>query len=169
MMFTTKNDLPEKTREDVTNLLQKRLADSIDLMQQAKHAHWNVKGMNFIALHELFDKIHEGVEECGDLLAERITQLGGIAEGTCKIVARISSLPDYPMAITEGRDHAEALSNSLAAFGKSIRQAIEQTTKWNDAGTADILTEISRAADKNLWFVEAHLSAGKQKAIEEVA
>ena len=155
-MFQTKNSLPEKIRQNAINLLQSRVAEGIDLIQQAKHAHWNVKGPNFIALHELFDKVHEEVESSVDLLAERIAQFGGIAEGTCKAAAKRSELPDYPLTTTEGDEHVEALSRSLASFGESIREGIEQATQWKDAGTADILTEVSRTIDKNLWFVEAH-------------
>ena len=105
----------------------------------------------------MFDKTHEGVESCADLIAERIAQLGGVTEGTCKVVAKNSSLPDYPLSIIKAQDHIEHLSDSLATFGKLLRQNIEQITQWKDAGTADILTEISRSIDKNLWFVESNL------------
>jgi starvation-inducible DNA-binding protein len=76
-MFDTRNDLPANTRTKVIELLNARLADAIDLGAQTKHAHWNVKGPNFIALHELFDKVAESVEEHIDTLAERVTALGG--------------------------------------------------------------------------------------------
>src|SRR5262249_28661902 len=69
MMHKTKNDLPEKVRTQVVGLLQERLADCIDLAQQAKQAHWNVKGPSFIALHELFDKVYEHAQEHTDLIA----------------------------------------------------------------------------------------------------
>src|SRR5271165_7559220 len=95
-MFDTKNDLAKATRVKVVELLNARLADSIDLQTQIKHAHWNVKGPNFIALHELFDKINEQVEEYVDEIAERAVQLGGVAEGTARVVARRSSLAEYP-------------------------------------------------------------------------
>jgi len=76
-MFDTKNDLPVNTRTKVIDLLNARLADAIDLGAQTKHAHWNVKGPNFIALHELFDKVAEHVEDYVDTIAERVTSLGG--------------------------------------------------------------------------------------------
>lgn len=155
-MYKTKNDLPEKTREQVVSLLQKRLADSIDLLCQTKQAHWNVKGANFIALHELFDKIYDGVGEYVDSIAERIVQLGGTAEGTVRVVAKNSSLKEYPLTISAGHDHVEALSTVLSNYGKEIRSAIDHATECKDADTADLFTEISRENDKWLWFVEAH-------------
>lgn len=156
-MNKTKNDLPEKTRAAVVKILNVRLADSVDLMHQAKQAHWNVKGPAFIALHKLFDEIVDAAEEYMDLMAERVVQLGGTAEGTVRTAAQRSTLGEYPLQITAERDHAEALSSALAAFGKSVRQAIGKADELGDQDTADIFTEISRGTDKYLWFVEAHL------------
>jgi starvation-inducible DNA-binding protein len=156
-MFKTKNDLPEGTRVKMIELLNARLADCIDLQTQSKQAHWNVKGPHFIALHELFDKINEEVEDYVDEIAERAVQLGGVAEGTARMAARRSSLSEYPANAVDGRSHVEALSSALAAFGKSARQAIDQCDELDDLDTADLFTEVSRGIDKWLWFVEAHL------------
>ena len=158
-MFKTKNDLPEAARVKAVELLNARLADCIDLQTQCKQAHWNVKGPNFIALHELFDKINEEVEDYVDDIAERAVSLGGVAEGTARMVAKRSSLAEYPASAADGRSHVEALSSALAAFGKLARKAIDQANELNDLDTADLFTEISRGIDKWLWFVEAHLQA----------
>jgi len=155
-MYATKNDLPEATRLEVIGLLNQRLADCIDLQTQCKHAHWNVKGPAFIALHKLFDEINGDVEAYVDLIAERIVQLGGIAEGTIGAVEGRSSLMDYPLALSTGGEHVAALSDALATFGRTVRVGIEEMNELEDAGSADILTEISRGVDKWLWFVEAH-------------
>ena len=155
-LFPTKNDLPAATRARVAELLNARLADCIDLQTQCKQAHWNVKGPSFIALHKLFDDINEDVEEYVDLLAERVVQLGGVAEGTARMVAARTTLEDYPL-VTGGEAHVDALSSALAAFGGVTRKAIDQVDELDDADTVDILTEISRGVDKWLWFVEAHL------------
>lgn len=158
-MFKTKNDLSETIRTKVAELLNARLADAVDLQTQIKHAHWNVKGPNFIALHELFDKIHGDVLNYVDELAERAVQLGGVAEGTARAAAKKSSLSEYPAQAVDGRSHVEAVSSVLAAFGKSARQAIGETNDLGDLDTADLFTEISRGTDQWLWFVEAHLQA----------
>ena len=160
-MFKTKNDLSEATRVKAIELLNARLADCKDLQTQIKQAHWNVKGPHFIALHELFDKINDDVEEYVDEIAERAVQLGGVAEGTARVVAKRSSLPEYPLNAADGHSHVEALSSALAAFGKSARQAIEQANELGDLDTADLFTEVSRGVDKWLWFVEAHLQADR--------
>jgi starvation-inducible DNA-binding protein len=159
VQFATKNDLPEKARTALIELLNQRLAGAIDLQLQGKQAHWNVKGPSFIALHELFDKVVDHASEAADLIAERVVQLGGVAEGTIRSVAQTSELEAYPLDIATGADHVAALSGALAAFGSRVREAIDETAKLGDAGTADIFTEISRGTDKLLWFVEAHAQA----------
>src|SRR5207253_2105759 len=128
-MYPTKNDLSEGTRREMIELCNARLADAIDLQTQTKQAHWNVKGPHFIALHELFDKVNEDVEEYVDLIAERAVQLGGVAAGTARSVAKRSTLPEYPVEGYAGRQHVDALSSALAAFGKLARSAIEETAR----------------------------------------
>ena len=155
-MFKTKTDLPEDIRVRAIELLNARLADAIDLATQTKHAHWNVKGPNFISLHELFDKINEAVVDYVDEIAERAVQLGGVAEGTARMAARRSALAEYPATAVGGSSHVEALSTVLAAFGKAARQAIKTANDIGDLDTADLFTEVSRGIDKWLWFVEAH-------------
>ena len=152
----TRNSLPEKTRIEIAVLLQARLADSIDLTMQAKQAHWNVKGPHFIALHELFDKVYTDTGVYVDLIAERIVQLGGIAQGTIRAAAKASTMPAYPLDISDGHKHVAELAHAIAFYGEMIRQAIELSTELGDAGTADLFTQVSRGADLNLWFVEAH-------------
>ncbi len=158
-MHNTKNDLAKEKREKVIEHLNARLADAIDLKTQAKQAHWNVKGHHFIALHELFDQVATAVEAHVDLIAERVTALGGTAMGTARVVAQKSSLSEYPLEIFDGTAHVDALSTAMADFGKRIRQNIDDADKLDDADTADLFTEVSREIDKLLWFVEAHIQA----------
>jgi starvation-inducible DNA-binding protein len=153
----TKNSLPQSIRGQSVALLNRNLASAIDLERQAKQAHWNVKGPNFIALHELFDKVAEGAEESIDLLAERVTALGGTAEGRLQAVTGQSALPSYPGDIVSGWEHVDALSTALAVFGRAVREAIDEAAQFGDADTADVFIEISRETDKQLWLVEAHL------------
>jgi starvation-inducible DNA-binding protein len=155
-LYPTKNSLPEDVRREVIPLLNQRLADCIDLEAQCKQAHWNVKGPSFIGLHELFDDIYEAVGEYVDLIAERVAQLGGIAEGTVQVVARRTSLVDYPLTLRTGAEHVAALSDALAAFGRAARLGVEEMDELEDSDSADLLTEVSRGIDKWLWFVEAH-------------
>ncbi len=158
-LYETENDIPEPRRAELATLMNQRLADAIDLQTQMKQAHWNVKGPHFIGLHKLFDDIDEAVEEYVDLLAERIVQLGGIAEGTARVAAQRSRLEEYPLDIADGNLHVEAVARALSTFGQEARKSIDLADELGDADTADIFTEISRGIDKWLWFVEAHSQA----------
>jgi starvation-inducible DNA-binding protein len=160
-MFPTKNDLPVAQRIKLVELLNARLADAIDLALQSKQAHWNVKGPGFIALHELFDATNAEVLVYVDTIAERVVQLGGVAEGGREDVAKNSSLPAYAPRSADSAAHVEAFSTALAAFGKLVREAIDKSQALGDAGTADLFTGVSRGVDKSLWFVEAHQQVNK--------
>ena len=160
-MYETENDIPEQRRSELNVLMNQRLADAVDLQMQMKQAHWNVKGPHFIGLHELFDQIDEAVEGYVDLVAERIVQLGGIAEGTARVAAERSRLEEYPLDIADGHAHVEAVSKALSTFGREVRKTIDEADELQDADTADKFTEISRGIDKWLWFVEAHSQASK--------
>ena len=160
-MYETENDISASHRSELIALMNQRLASAVDLQTQMKQARWNVKGPNFIALHELFDKVAEAVEGYVDVIAERVVQLGGIAEGTVRLAGSRTRLPEYPAVIAAGAAHVEAVARALSTFGKEARDTIDEANALDDAGTADIFTEVSRGIDKWLWFVEAHSQAAK--------
>ena len=158
-IYETENDIAQPRRSALVALMNQRLAGAVDLQTQMKQAHWNVKGPHFIGLHELFDQIYEAVESYVDLIAERIVQLGGIAEGTARSAAARSRLEEYPLAIADGHAHVEAVAKALSTFGHEACNTIDEADGLGDADAADIFTEISRGIDKWLWFVEAHSQA----------
>ena len=155
----TSIDLPEKARAALVPLLNQHLANMIDLFSQTKHAHWNVKGPGFIALHELFDDVAERVEEHCDLLAERVVTLGGTASGTTRQSAAASRLGEYDLLAVDGEDHVRALARQVAAVATAVRAGIQESAALGDPTTSDLFTEVSRALDKDLWLLEAHLQA----------
>ena len=160
-MYETENDIAKSRRVELNSLMNQRLADAVDLQMQMKQAHWNVKGPHFIGLHELFDKANEAVASYVDLIAERVVQLGGIAEGTVRAAAQRSRLAEYPLDIADGAAHVEAVARALSTFGREARNTIDLADELEDADTADLFTEVSRGIDKWLWFVEAHTQATK--------
>jgi starvation-inducible DNA-binding protein len=162
VMHPTKNDLPLAIRQDVVVLLNHTLASTADLYSQAKQAHWNVRGAHFYSYHLLFDAVASAVEPFADDLAERITALGGTANGTVRMAASHSILTEFDDGLRTGLDFVTALSQQVACYVAHLRQAIETTDNHGDADTADLYTEISRVMDKQLWFLEAHLSEAEQ-------
>ena len=153
----TLNDVPSNAKKTVIDLLNKNLAAMIDLALLTKQAHWNLKGPRFIAIHEMLDGFRTEIDGHVDTMAERIVQLGGIANGTLQGVAAASRLPAYPSDITAEDEHLKALTERYAKAATTVRDGIDQTDEAGDADTADILTGYSRALDKALWFLESHV------------
>ena len=156
-MYKTRNDIPQEMRDQLVTLLNQQLADTFDLYSQTKQAHWNVKGREFFQLHELYDKLAGDVLEYIDLIAERATALGGTAEGTARMAASTSRLPEYPTDEAGSHHSLELLSERYAGLAATTRAAIDRSTELGDADTADLFTEVSRGLDKSLWFLESHL------------
>jgi len=157
--FSRRIDIVDSSRDELVELLNARLADTFDLYSQLKQAHWNVKGSDFIQLHELYDTIAESVLEYVDTIAERATALGGLALGTARMAAAASTLDEYPADAVAGMDTVAAIADRLGVYGASARAAIEAALELDDQDTADLFIEVSRATDKHLWFVEAHQQA----------
>lgn len=155
--FETRNDLTTPVRGTMVALLNQQLADTFDLYSQVKQAHWNVKGMNFIQLHLLFDDLAGRLIGYTDSIAERATSLGGKAMGTIRIAAKQSQLPEFPTEIVTDKQVVEVLAQRYGAYASGIRTAIDTASDDGDQTTADLFTQISGTVDKDLWFLEAHL------------
>lgn len=153
----TRNDLPANSKTVVIALLNALLADSIDLALLTKQAHWNIKGPQFIALHEMIDGFRTELDGHVDTMAERVVQLGGTALGTSQVVAKTTRLPAYPTDIYASKAHLAALIDRYAKAAHAVRAGIDESDEAGDVDTADILTAYSRALDKSLWFLEAHV------------
>jgi starvation-inducible DNA-binding protein len=155
--YKTQNDLSANAKSVSIGILNARLADSIDLALLTKQAHWNIKGPQFIALHEMIDGFRTELDDHVDTMAERVVQLGGTALGTTQVVAKATTLTPYPTDIHKIKDHLAALINRYGKVANSVRKAIDDTDNAGDVDTSDLFTAYSRALDKQLWFLEAHV------------
>lgn len=151
----TRNALAAKTRKTSIALLNQALADFSDLASQFKNAHWNVRGPQFYTLHELFERLAGQVEEPIDEIAERATALGGIVGGSLRQAAVLTRLPKFPES-AQGLELVQALAQTVSVAANQIRAEIDVADEAGDAGTADLLTELSQNLDKALWLLEAH-------------
>lgn len=157
-MRQTRNNIPEESRRHIVKELNGVLAELIDLSLQLKQAHWNVRGSTFQQIHELLDSIHEDVDGYVDSVAERITSLGGRADGTVETVRSGSKLPVYPVSVTDIPGSLKAIADSIAAVDKPITHGLlERCDELGDAVTVDLLTTLSAMLQKSLWFVESNL------------
>jgi starvation-inducible DNA-binding protein len=156
-LYKTQNDLKSNTKTAMITLLNARVADTIDLALLTKQAHWNLKGRQFIGVHEMLDGFRTQVDEFVDTMAERVAQLGGTALGTTQTTAKATTLPPYPTDIYAIPDHLSALIDRYGKAANNVRECIDQADEAGDADTADVFTEVSRGLDKALWFLEAHV------------
>lgn len=164
-MLKTKNNLSEEIRQQVCEILNQNMADAFDLYSQAKQAHWNVKGLQFRALHELFDEVSETARKFVDEFAERSVQLGGIPAGTIRTVARDSRLQDYPVDLIAATAHVDTLGDRVATVAKFCREAIDRCAELGDQATADMFTDATIEFDKLTWMIEALL--GDQESVQD--
>lgn len=158
-MHETSMGMDVVVRKQMVGLCNQQLANNFDLYSQTKQAHWNVKGIHFEQFHGLFDKMADGIFDFGDMIAERATALGGTALGTARMAAAVSELPEFPADIFDGKEMIKVVVDRWGQYAASVRAAIDEADAAGDLDTADLFTEISREADKLLWFAEAHLQA----------
>jgi starvation-inducible DNA-binding protein len=157
--YSSSIGVPENHRQALIALLNARLADSADLRSQVKWAHWNLKGMHFIQLHELFDSVAGHLEDQTDTIAERVTTLGGVANGTVRESAARSALKEADLSASDGSSMLKFLVHNVAHHANALREAVEESGDLGDAITADLFTQLTRELDKDLWFLEAHLQS----------
>ena len=158
----TRHPLDKQSREKSVALLNDFLVLAIDLRLQVKQAHWNVRGPNFISLHELFDRLAGELEETVDELAERVTALGGRALGTASRIASKTDLGDLPKKATWGPELVALVADRYAAVAECAGMAIDRAQKADDEVTADLFIKTALGLDRALWFLEATLESGPE-------
>ena len=113
-------DLPAESRRQLIGLLNDTLASALDLSLQAKHAHWNVRGPEFVSIHKLFDDVADRLRHSADVIAERATALGGTAEGTARLVGKNSHVTEYELDAVTTREHIAALAERMSLYARDL-------------------------------------------------
>ena len=145
------------TGDPVVETLNARLADLVDLHWQIKQAHWNVTGVDFIAVHRLFDEQAAVTREMADTLAERARALGGVAEGTIRLAVERSTIDEFPHGLVAAKQAISALVDRYEQVSVAFKDASDEAADAEDKGTEDVYVELSREVDKQAYFLRAHL------------
>src|SRR6056297_601788 len=162
--FPTRSYLPDEVRATSISLLNQALADLSAVSMQLKHAHWNVKGIEFYQLHELFEDLYESFEPHIDANAARASALGGRPTGTAAAVAQQTTIPQLSHAAVDGQSRLREIADRLSVLDANLYQQIETANQQGDLDTADLLNEVSRDVTKAQWFVESHLQVPQSGA-----
>lgn len=157
-MNPTASPLDKADRAKIVASLNVRLADSADLYNGAKQAHWNVRAPNFRELHALFSDVADMLSGHADKIAERAVQLGGMAEGTTAQIGKATDLDDYPSGLVAGADHIEALTSRLTAYNAGLQETMALADKLDDVNTVTLLSDMSLAVEKMAWMISAHVA-----------
>lgn len=147
--------IPPEVRLNTARLLSQLLANLLDLRSHFQVCHWNVKGMEFSALHPFFKELYEELDPIIDKLGERVAGMGAMTIGTCRDVARDTQLKELEIALYKGGLYINALADCVGFCGGQAR-AIAQC--GCDEVTNNMLQEIAQQLDHILYLLEAHLS-----------
>lgn len=169
------SSLPYEVRQEVTDILEYRIADFIEFRAQLRQAHWNIKDPLFYFLHQMFDDLADQVDDITDTIAERSTSLGCLIHGTSKMVADRTTLKELDIEIRCANGLLTQLVNNCAKLAEDILNDSKKIAVIGDSVSSEVLSGATAEIDKILWFLESHLPdkpiSGKQiikKAINKL-
>lgn len=142
----------------ICSQLNNILADANIFYIKLRKFHWNITGPDFIEYHELFEEQYEAVAETIDEIAERISQLGGVAIGTTMEFAKLSQLKESAGKVPGEIQMLKELLGDHETMIRSLREAIDKCDEnYKDVGTADFLTDVIRAHEKQAWKLRQYI------------
>lgn len=149
--------LDEAVSEKAIAILQERLSQEQEAALVLKHAHWNVAGPNFIAVHEMLDPQVEAVLAQADETAERIATLGGSPDGRPDAIIRNRTWKGLDLAGRKStEDYLQALIEYYDAFIQDDRKAIEELDEL-DLVSSNIIQDHVQELEQFQWFMRSHL------------
>ncbi len=143
----------------VIDILNRVLSDSHVLYIKTRAFHWNVTGMHFQNLHELFQQQYTVLETAIDEIAEHARSRGGWALGSMAEFLQHTHLKEQPR-IPEARAMVEELLADHETIIRFVRESVDRCEeKYHDTTTADFLTGLLKEHEKMAWMLRAHLEA----------
>jgi starvation-inducible DNA-binding protein len=142
----------------VAQFLAPVVIDMEALVVNGKQAHWNVRGTDFIAIHELLDQLVEHAQTFADDSAERIVALGLPIDSRLATVAEKTTLPQLNDGFQDWKDTVTQVVALIDAALVTVRAAVEGLDEV-DLNSQDIVIGIERGLVKDRWLLQSHLAA----------
>jgi starvation-inducible DNA-binding protein len=150
--------LGSHVREEVGNELQATLVELLDLALVGKQLHWNLVGRLFHPLHLQLDELVDSWHELADTVAERAVAIGFAPDGQAAAIASGSELAAIERSPIDDQAVVRDLAHRLAYVAEQTRTRMDRLGEL-DAASQDVLIEVVRELEKQLWMVRAQLPA----------
>ena len=149
--------LDEQAREEVGVELQATLVELIALSLTGKQLHWSVVGTHFRPIHLYLDELVDSWQTFTDTLAERMVAIDAWPDGQPDTVAAYGCVDRVNVGAISGDNAIEVLVGDLGRLGNRARQRMNRLGAL-DAASQDVLVEIVRTLEEQLWMVRSQLS-----------
>ncbi|MEL6479575.1 MAG: DNA starvation/stationary phase protection protein [Pseudomonadota bacterium] len=149
-------DGPTNATDTIIDALTQAVSETTVETMKAQNFHWNVKGMAFKPLHELFQEIYEDHFAAQDDLSERVKALGGHAEGRLSAMVERSKLSESDGQIASVQ-MIEELAADQETLSKTLGDLAQSADEIGDIVSHDLAVARQAAHDKFAWMLRAHL------------
>jgi starvation-inducible DNA-binding protein len=141
-------------RDETGRQLQETLVELVDLSLLGKQLHWSVVGPHFRSLHLQLDELIDSWRVLADTVAERSVAIGFMPDGQAVTVAADSGLAPVERGVLEDHVVVAELTRRLAEVAERLRERAQRVSEL-DAASEDVLIEVLRALEEQLWMVRA--------------
>jgi len=156
-MSQTAANLSPSAQTAIADALNQAVAETVVTTMLAQNFHWNVTGMSFGPLHDLFQAIYEDHFTAQDDLAERVKALGGHAEGVLAGMIKRSKVAEAE-GVPAAEEMIRLMKEAQETLAETIVGAGELAAKHGDTLTEDLCIARGQTHEKFAWMLRAHLS-----------
>ena len=143
-------------RAETGEVLQRTLAELIALSLIGKQLHWNIRGPGFREFHLHLDELVDDWRELSDVVAERAVAIGFSADGRAPTVSEQSELEPVEPGPTQVPTAIRELVARVATVDERARERMERLGEI-DLTSQDVLIDVTRTLEKQLWMVRSQL------------
>ena len=142
--------------EELIKALRIAFASEYAFVIKAQNFHWNIEGIHFVSLHELFGKIYEEAYSSIDDFAENIRKLGGYTPASFNALSMLSTVDREDNLLSAEEMIAELLQDS-DKMGKVLGLVYDLSEKYKERGLSNFIADRQDAHKKHSWMLRSLL------------